>query len=586
MDMHDLATTLAALGRGLPAWLGVMTLWTGGLLALAWLADWALRRVAEPGLRIALYAVVLVRVALPIDWQTPLGVVDDGAPRSLATNAPPAMGDVAQTGQAFVVAAEAATVDAAPVSAPIDAIGLGLLAVYLVGAIGLGIVVMRRLRRLRRVLAASTATTALHGVSVHAHADAGPMVVGLRRPTIVVPNALLESTETEVLDAVLRHELAHVRHRDGVSALAMALLCAIAWPLVPVWIAVARVRLLMELRADAAAVRACAPPAVRGYRRLLLDLAQQRWPAHVLAPGLDPVAALRARLGAMATRPRAPWLLQLAFVGPLAITLLVVAGRRTDPGVPDAVAADATVPVADATAPVDEPVAVDAGALPYPHCREHAGIEIPLVGDRDTQTLMRTRVQVVVGMAARRSPDRIGMLDPIADSLFAGPQQLDGIARAEAHYVIGLGHAANGRMAEAAEHISEASWEAALLHYDLVAAEAAAAMVLVLHRGGSQAQEEALSWSRHAEAAITRSGMAGPMAIEMHRALAAMAERRGDAELAATHLTQALAIDAACEVVSRFGGIREGLATAPADLSTGLDPFVPNPIAGPSPAPE
>jgi hypothetical protein len=441
---------------------------------------------------------------------------------------------------------------------------------------------MRRLRRLRRVLAASTATTALHGVPVHAHADAGPMAVGLRRPTIVVPHALLESTQTEVLDAVLRHELAHVRHRDGVSALAMALLCAIAWPLVPVWIAVARVRLLMELRADAAAVRACAPPAVRGYRRLLLDLAQQRWPAHVLAPGLDPVAALRARLGAMATRPRAPWLLQLAFVGPLAITLLVVAGRRSDPGVPAAAVADSTAPVDVTTAPVAEPAPVDAVALPYPHCREHAGIEIPLVGDRDTQTLMRTRVQVLAKMAARRSPDRMGMLGPIADSLFAGPQQLDGIARAEARYVIGLGHAANGRMAEAAEHISEASWEAALLRYDLVAAEAAAAMVVVLHRGGPQAQDEALSWSRHAEAAIRNSGQAGPMAIEMHRALAVMAERRGDAERAAAHRTEAEAIDAACEVVSAFGAIREGAAAAPADLSTGLDAFVPSPTAEPA----
>jgi beta-lactamase regulating signal transducer with metallopeptidase domain len=577
MDMHDLATTLAALGRGLPAWLGVMTLWTGGLLALAWLADWALRRVAEPGLRMALYAVVLVRVALPVDWQTPLGVLDDGAPASLASDAPAVL-DVATTGAAFVVVAEAATVDtvSAPVSAPIDALGLGLLAVYIVGALGLGIVVMRRLRRLRRVLAASTATTALHGVPVHAHADAGPMVVGLRRPTIVVPTALLQSTETEVLDAVLRHELAHVRHRDGVSALAMALLCAIAWPLVPVWIAVARVRLLMELRADAAAVRACAPPAVRGYRRLLLDLAQQRWPAHVLAPGLDPVAALRARLGAMASRPRAPWLVQLAFVGPLAITLLVVAGRRTTPDAPPAAP---TAPVADIAEPVATAATAETPALPYPHCREHAGIEVPVVGDPEVQASMRVKVQVAGRFAASRSPDRIDMLHGVADSLFVGPEQLEGIARAEAHYVLGLGHAANGRMADATTQLSEAAWEAARLGYDLLAAESAAAMVLVLHRGGPDAQDEALSWSRHAEAAIHRGAAAGPMAIEMHRALAAMAERRDDDESAANHRAAAEAIDAACEVVSPFGAIREGATAAPADLSTGLEPSVRNPIA-------
>ncbi|MBL8942286.1 MAG: hypothetical protein JNK45_04015, partial [Myxococcales bacterium] len=102
-----------------------MMLWTGGLLALAWLADWALRRVAEPGLRMALYAVVLIRVALPVDWQTPVGALDDGAARSIAASGPSVV-DVAATGEAFVVVAEAsATSTLAPAS--IDGIGLGLL---------------------------------------------------------------------------------------------------------------------------------------------------------------------------------------------------------------------------------------------------------------------------------------------------------------------------------------------------------------------------------------------------------------------------------------------------------------------------
>jgi beta-lactamase regulating signal transducer with metallopeptidase domain len=501
MDMHDIATTLGVLGRGLPTWLGLMTLWTGGLLVLAWLTDWSLRRVAQPGLRMALYAVVLIRVALPVDWQTPVGVLGDDAVQSVAGSG---LVDVAAAGEAFVVASESSTLRAAaPVSAPIDGIGVALLAVYLVVAVALLIVVLRRLRGLGVVLAASTATTHERGVPVHAHAHAGPMVVGLRRPTIVVPRALLESTATDVLAAVLRHEHAHVHHRDSISALAMALLCAIAWPLVPVWIAVARMRLLMELRADAAAVQACDAPVVRGYRRLLLELAQQRWPAHVLAPGLDPVAALRARLAAMTNRPRTPWLLQLAFVGPLAGALLVVAARRsTDP-----------MPVDPEVEHRAAPALTGSFVPPYPHCREHAGtIEVP-VGE------------------ARRAED---------------------------YYVSGLDHAANGRMADAAARISEAAWQAARRRHELLAGEAAAAMVLVLHGGGPKAETEALAWSRHAEASIHRSGRAGPMAIEMYRALAAMAERDGDAEVAATHLARAEAIDAACEVVSPFAGIREG----------------------------
>jgi beta-lactamase regulating signal transducer with metallopeptidase domain len=471
-------------------WLGVMTLWTGGLLVLAWLADMALRRVAAPGLRMALYAVVLVRVALPVDWQTPLGVLDE---HEAATEVTRAAVDVPATAAPFVVATEGTA--SASVAAPaIDMVALGIFAVYAVVALALLTVLVRRLRPIRAVLAESTFARMHRGVPVRVHAHAGPMVIGVLRPAIVVPEAMLTSLAPALVDAVLRHEHAHVRHRDGALAIVLALVCVVAWPLVPVWLAVARIRLLMELRADAAAVQTCDAPAVKGYRRLLLDLAQHRAPVHVLAPGLDPVASLRARLRAMSSRSRLPWLLQLAFVGPLAIALLVVAARRSGDARPQLRA--------------EAPPSAPAFAVPaFPHCREHEGNIIVPAGDE--------------------------------------------VARAEARYLAGLAHLREGRTSDAAQDLGEAAWEAARLEYGLLAGESAAAMAVALHGGDAEAQSEALAWSRHAEAGFRRAGMAGPMAIEMHRALATLDERNGDEQAAQLRRTLAASLDDACEVVAR-----------------------------------
>ncbi|HEY3395453.1 MAG TPA: M56 family metallopeptidase, partial [Lacipirellulaceae bacterium] len=63
-----------------------------------------------------------------------------------------------------------------------------------------------------------------HGTSVCATStDIGPMVVGIRRPTIYLPETLLHELRPPQLEAMLTHELAHVRRRDTwVAALQLA----------------------------------------------------------------------------------------------------------------------------------------------------------------------------------------------------------------------------------------------------------------------------------------------------------------------------------------------------------------------------
>lgn len=57
----------------------------------------------------------------------------------------------------------------------------------------------------------------------------GPMVVGLARPTILVPPALASALAPAVLADLLRHEIAHIHRRDLWSAAAQRLVLALYW---------------------------------------------------------------------------------------------------------------------------------------------------------------------------------------------------------------------------------------------------------------------------------------------------------------------------------------------------------------------
>jgi beta-lactamase regulating signal transducer with metallopeptidase domain len=100
-------------------------------------------------------------------------------------------------------------------------------------AIGRGSEIHRRLRRTSSVPCDEVLTLVeqisdriglRHGTRVCATStDIGPMVVGIRRPTIYLPETLLHELRPPQLEAMLTHELAHVRRRDTwVAALQLA----------------------------------------------------------------------------------------------------------------------------------------------------------------------------------------------------------------------------------------------------------------------------------------------------------------------------------------------------------------------------
>jgi beta-lactamase regulating signal transducer with metallopeptidase domain len=119
-------------------------------------------------------------------------------------------------------------------------------------------------------------------------AVATPQVVGWLRPTLLVPRDLCERLDAAGLDAVLLHELAHVRRADLRWNLAQRLVLALLWFHPVAWRLQAAIARERERCCDALAVRHGAAPAA--LARALVTLAQA-------LPGPRPVLALRAARG-------------------------------------------------------------------------------------------------------------------------------------------------------------------------------------------------------------------------------------------------------------------------------------------------
>jgi len=151
---------------------------------------------------------------------------------------------------------------------------------------------------------------------------AGPHVVGVLRPVIVIPMAL--AAEPTLLRAALAHELAHVRRRDAVARIIQLAALALLWFWPVVRLVNRRLELAREQACDAWALEASAieRPA---YARLLVRMAQLPAFANALAAPRALDARVTAVLGP-AARARLTPLHRLALV---AWIVLALGGART-----------------------------------------------------------------------------------------------------------------------------------------------------------------------------------------------------------------------------------------------------------------
>jgi beta-lactamase regulating signal transducer with metallopeptidase domain len=101
-----------------------------------------------------------------------------------------------------------------------------------------------------------------------------PLVLGVIRPTLILPEGLSRRLSEEELRDVLLHELAHVKRHDILISWLMSLILALHWFNPLAWIAASRWRAERELACDELALHALAAPDRPRYGRTLLKLVE------------------------------------------------------------------------------------------------------------------------------------------------------------------------------------------------------------------------------------------------------------------------------------------------------------------------
>ena len=212
--------------------------------------------------------------------------------------------------------------------------GRGLSAAWLLASTLLFVLLCGTLLRLGRARRTWSAHR-IHDVQVLVSRDAGPALIGLLRPSIVVPAWLLEEPE-ERQRLVVQHELEHRRAGDHMllAAASMAV-CLLPWN-VALWWMFLRIRLAVELDCDARVLRRGVKP--RPYGSLLLEIAGRTRTRPFGAPALaDSGTHLERRLIAMTDSNHTPRRMRVAGAG-LSGLLLAAAACTAD--LPTAAALD------------------------------------------------------------------------------------------------------------------------------------------------------------------------------------------------------------------------------------------------------
>jgi beta-lactamase regulating signal transducer with metallopeptidase domain len=102
---------------------------------------------------------------------------------------------------------------------------------------------------------------------------AAPAMFGLLRPTVCLPGGWRDTLTIEQLEWVFRHEVAHIRGRDGLLLFVATLTKSIHWFNPLSWIVVSKLQQSMERAADEIATLCLTETQLRQYGELLLQFA-------------------------------------------------------------------------------------------------------------------------------------------------------------------------------------------------------------------------------------------------------------------------------------------------------------------------
>lgn len=155
----------------------------------------------------------------------------------------------------------------------------------------------------------------------------GPVTVGWWRPVVLMPAALLSGLPLPLLDALLAHELAHVRRWDYLANLLQRLVEALFFFHPVVWWLSSRLRAERELVADQLAAEVLASP--RDLALALQALAEHDRVQPAALPSLVAAAQggeLLARVQALLRRPASPGSSRASMPVALMLALVLLTG--------------------------------------------------------------------------------------------------------------------------------------------------------------------------------------------------------------------------------------------------------------------
>ncbi len=109
-------------------------------------------------------------------------------------------------------------------------------------------------------------------VIAESKAVAGPFLIGVIRPTLLLPHGMIESASEKQLQTVFLHELSHLRRWDVWTGWVMTALLVVHWFNPLLWLAIRRMNADREEACDALALETLSQNDRHDYARSLLDI--------------------------------------------------------------------------------------------------------------------------------------------------------------------------------------------------------------------------------------------------------------------------------------------------------------------------
>lgn len=300
---------------------------------------------------LALWAVVLLRLLVPLELPSPVSVYNAVPPQVRGWGAAPAipMGGL----------------ETAPVSQPVNLLPL----VWGVGVLALGVFFLVSWVRCRGVFRESlpveddfckswlTARPLRRRVTLRqSDRVSSPLTYGLLRPVILLP-ASMDWRDRGRLGYVLSHEFCHIRRLDGLWKLLLTVALCLHWFNPLVWAMYILANRDLELSCDESVVRTCGEDAKAAYAMTLIGMEEKR---SMLSPLSNSFSknAIEERVRAIMGQKK---MTVIAVAGAVVIVTVVTAVFATSAAKEKRLAEPDQTPVAQAGALLDQSSKADSG---------------------------------------------------------------------------------------------------------------------------------------------------------------------------------------------------------------------------------